>query len=247
MATRKTPELIRPDWPAPERVKAVSTTRVGGVSDGPWASLNLGDHVGDVAERVAQNRRRLCAALGLSDEPGWLEQVHGTRVRVAGDPHSCADAAVEDRPGRACVVMTADCLPVLLCDRDGTRVAAAHAGWRGLLGGVLEATVDAFGRPPARMMAWLGPAIGPRAFAVGDEVRHAFVAERAGDARRFRARRDGRWLADLYGLARDRLGALGITQVSGGDRCTYSEPDTFFSYRRDGISGRMASLIWLQD
>ena len=244
--TGPTIELIRPDWAAPSGVQAASTTRSGGVSQGRWASLNLGDHVDDEPDRVAENRRRLMAALDLPSEPTWLRQVHGTRVRHPGEVPDCADASIEDRPGHACVVMTADCLPVLFCNRAGTRVAAAHAGWRGLLAGVLEATVAAFEEPPGQLMAWLGPAIGPDAFEVGDEVRRAFVASTAPAADHFRSHGEDRWLADLYGLARDRLAVAGVGQISGGGRCTHDEPDAFFSYRRDGITGRMASLVWLQ-
>ncbi len=244
--TGVTIDLIRPSWPAPVNVCAVSTTRAGGVSAGRWAGLNLGDHVDDRPECVAQNRQRLADMLGFSTEPNWLRQVHGSRVRLPGESVDCADACIEDRPGRVCVVMTADCLPVLFCNRSGTRVAAAHAGWRGLAGGVLEATVAALGEPPGELMAWLGPAIGPDAFEVGDDVRHVFVNASPRAADRFRAHGRGHWLADLYGLARDRLAGLDIDCIGGGDRCTYSEPESFFSYRRDGITGRMASLIWLR-
>jgi hypothetical protein len=239
-------EVIQPQWDAPVRVRAVSTTRRGGVSQGAWRSLNLGDHVEDDPAAVRENRRRLASELGLPAEPAWLRQVHGTGVRVGDSAGDCADACCEDRPGRVCVVMTADCLPVLFCNRAGTRVAAAHAGWRGLLAGVLEATLNCFDDPPGQVMAWLGPAIGPEAFEVGDEVREAFLARDGGSAGHFRPHADGRWLADLYGLARRRLGARGVTQLSGGDYCTFSEPERFFSYRRDGITGRMASLVWLQ-
>ena len=239
-------ELVRPDWPAPASVRAASTTRTGGVSQGTYASLNLGDHVDDEPTRVAENRRRLAVALRLPSEPNWLQQVHGTRVRLPGGNPECADACIEDRPGRACVVMTADCLPVLFCNRAGTRVAAAHAGWRGLLAGVLEATIAAFDEAPGQLLAWLGPAIGPDVFEVGEEVRNAFVAVTPDATQRFRLHREDRWLADLYGLAHDRLVSAGVEQVFGGDRCTFSEPEAFFSYRRDGITGRMASLVWLQ-
>ena len=244
--TGATIDIIRPDWPAPPNVRAVSTTRVGGVSEGRWASLNLGDHVDDRPECVAENRQRLADALGFSKEPNWLRQVHGSRVRLPGETLDCADACVEDRPGHICAVMTADCLPVLFCNRSGTRVAAAHAGWRGLAGGILEATVSALEEPPKELMAWLGPAIGPDVFEVGDEVRHVFTDGALAATVRFRTHGAGHWLADLYGLARDRLADLGIGYIGGGDRCTYSESDVFFSYRRDGITGRMASLIWLQ-
>ena len=239
-------DCIRPRWPAAPRVRACTTTRVGGVSSGPWASLNLGDHVDDDPAAVAQNRARLADALGLPGAPQWLRQVHGTRVRRPADAPDCADACFEDRPGRVCAVLTADCLPVLMCNAAGTRVAAAHAGWRGLHAGVLEQTVSAFGDPPTKILAWLGPAIGPQAFEVGDEVRAAFVADDAAAQAHFVANRPGHWLADLYGLARLRLARVRVTRVSGGGFCTYSQPERFYSYRRDGVTGRMASLIWMQ-
>lgn len=247
MSTVKTRiECIRPVWPAPPQVHACTTTRIGGLSEGAWQGLNLGAHVGDDPSAVAENRRRLVTQLDLPGEPQWLDQVHGVQVRSPREPAECADACFEDRPGRVCVVMTADCLPVLLCNVAGTRVAAAHAGWRGLLAGVLERAVAAFDESGAQILAWLGPAIGPKVFEVGDEVRAAFVDENPLSARHFIAHRAGHWLADLYGLARLRLTRVGVEQVSGGDLCTFSDPARFFSYRRDGVTGRMASLIWLQ-
>lgn len=241
------PTWLRPDWPAPAMVRAVSTTRLGGVSAPPFDSLNLGDHVGDDPVRVARNRELLREALGLPAEPTWLEQVHGRRVVVAGnDEISRADGAWTGEPGRVCVVMTADCLPVLLCDRAGTRVAALHAGWRGLAMGVLEAGVAALGVAPDTVMAWLGPAIGPSAFEVGDEVRTAFVDHDARAAAGFALRRPDHWLADLYLLARQRLEGCGIGGIYGGGRCTYSESGLFYSYRREATTGRSATLIWLE-
>jgi len=246
MNTAKTKiEYIWPRWRAPASVRACSTTRIGGVSRGSWAGLNLGGHVDDDPQAVAENRARLVEELRLPGEPQWLSQVHGTQVCLPDRPLACADACFDDRPGQVCAVLTADCLPVLFCNVAGTRVAAAHAGWRGLLAGVLEQTVAAFDDPPQHVMAWLGPAIGPQAFEVGDEVRVEFVAESAASATHFRPHGDGHWLADLYGLARDRLVAAGIEQVSGGGLCTFGDPARFFSYRRDGVTGRMASLIWL--
>ena len=237
---------IVPAWPAPANVRALSTTRAGGVGVAPFDSLNLGTHVGDDPATVAANRARLRALLPA--EPCWLNQVHGTAVvdlaTYGGVPD--ADAAVSRKPGAVCVVMTADCLPVLLCDRAGTVVGAAHAGWRGLQGGVIEATTRAMGVPAGDLMAWLGPAIGPEAFEVGDEVRAAFVADDPAAAAAFRpAGPAGKWLADLYLLARQRLAALGVAGVYGGDACTFTEAARFFSYRRDGRTGRMASLVWL--
>lgn len=238
-------ECIRPTWPAPPTVRACTTTRISGVSQGCWAGLNLGDHVDDDPRAVAHNRSILSNQLGLPDQPQWLSQVHGTQVCLPSRPLVCADACFDDRPGQVCAVLTADCLPVLFCNFAGTRIAAAHAGWRGLLAGVLEQTVAAFDTPPDQLMAWFGPAIGPGAFEVGDEVRRDFVADAATSASHFRPHGEGHWLADLYGLARDRLARVGIEQVSGGDLCTFSDPARFFSYRRDGVTGRMATLIWL--
>ncbi|HEY5790046.1 MAG TPA: peptidoglycan editing factor PgeF, partial [Gammaproteobacteria bacterium] len=216
-------------------------------SGGPFAGLNLGDHVGDAAAAVAANRALLAAALAGAGPLLWLEQVHGTRVVHADDwqPGCRADAAWSDRPGSACVVLTADCLPVLFCDRAGTRVAAAHAGWRGLAGGVLEATLQALGVAPADLLAWLGPAIGPAAYEVGAEVRAAFVDADPGAAGAFVATRPGHWHADLYALARRRLARAGVAALHGGGLCTHSEPARFYSYRRDGSTGRMATLAWL--
>lgn len=237
--------MIIPDWPAPERVRACSTTRLGGVSLPPYDSLNLGDHVGDDPRCVAANRRRLIDALNLPAEPAWLNQVHGDRVIAPACAPAVADAACTREPGQVCVVMTADCLPVLFCDRAGHCVAIAHAGWRGLAGGVIPATVAAMACDPAQVLAWLGPAIGPDAFEVGAEVRAAFTTLDAGNDLCFRPSAAGRWLADIYSLARRQLEGLGITSVYGGKRCTFSEQKWFFSYRREQRTGRMASLIWL--
>lgn len=242
-------ELIRPDWPAPANVHAFVTTRSGGVSAAPYASLNLGDHVDDDPAAVAENRRRLRACLPA--EPVWLRQMHGTQCRdasvcltVAGHEPPEADAAFARTPGVVCAVLTADCLPVLLCDEDGNAVAAAHAGWRGLAAGVLEATVQAMDVPGERLMAWLGPAIGPQNFEIGSEVRNRFVAHDAAAAVAFTPRPDGKWLGDLYLLARQRLAVLGVRRLAGADFCTMKDKSRFYSYRRDGVTGRMASLIW---
>jgi len=242
-------DWIEPDWPAPAAVRALCTTRSGGVSRGSYASLNLADHVGDEPSRVEQNRALLRAHLGLPTDPLWLRQVHGCSVvDVAGDPRGCqADAAIALRPGEVCAVMTADCLPLLLCDRGGYRVAAVHAGWRGLAEGVIEAAVSRLAVPTRDVLCWLGPAIGPQAFEVGADVRACFLAEGGDDAKAsFRPVRDGKWLADLYSLARMRLHRCGVLEVWGGGLCTYSDRERFFSYRRDGVTGRMASLIWIE-
>jgi len=243
--------LIRPDWPAPSRVRAVATTRTGGISTGPYASLNLGDHVGDDPAAVAGNRRRLADALGLPATPHWLRQVHGTGVvhASAGANAPRADASIASASGAVCVVLTADCLPVLFCDEAGRHVAAAHAGWRGLAAGVLEASItalDAAGAAPQSLFAWIGPAIGAAAYEVGDDVRSALLAADPRAGARFAANPRGRWQLDLAGLARDRLASAGVTRVSGGTLCTHAEPARFFSHRRDVTCGRQATLIWLE-
>jgi len=240
------PECIIPDWPAPPNVGALQTTRRGGVSQGPYASLNLGDHVGDHPEHVMANRRLLQDC--MTGEPLWLRQVHGMTVLDA-EVALCnteADAAVARAPGRVCVVMTADCLPVLLCDRCGTVVAAAHAGWRSLAAGILERTVARMRCPADELMAWLGPAIGPRSFEVGEDVREAFLRSDAGAGEGFVPAGPGKWLADLTLLAKRRLSRAGVGLIYGGAWCTVDEGDLFFSFRRDGVTGRMGSFIWLR-
>ncbi|WP_137818224.1 peptidoglycan editing factor PgeF [Pseudomonas sp. 2FG] len=239
-------DWLMPDWPAPARVKACVTTRAGGVSIAPFDTFNLGEHVEDDPVAVAENRQRLAARLGC--QPAWLRQVHGISVAKA-DPRLVAeaDASWTATPGVACTAMTADCLPVLFCDRAGSRVAAAHAGWRGLVGGVLEATLDRLALPAEEVLVWLGPAIGPQAFEVGAEVREAFVAVHPQTAAAFLpSRNSGRFMADIYALARLRLAARGVTAVYGGGFCTHSDP-RFYSYRRSARTGRFASLIWLAD
>lgn len=239
--------LIKPDWPAASHVRACTTTRAGGVSLPPFDSLNLGRHVGDDESAVEINRQRLTQWAELPDKPLWLEQVHGTNVIDAGQwrPGIEADAIYSDQTGQVCVVMTADCLPVLFTDRKGSQVAAAHAGWRGLLAGVLENTVARFADKREDILAWLGPAIGPARFEVGLEVFEAFTDRDSQAAAAFKQSDATHYLADIYLLARQRLAQLGVTAVFGGDRCTVSETKAFFSYRRDGKTGRMASLIWI--
>lgn len=239
-----THHLLIPDWPAPAGVRACVTTRSGGVSLPPYDSFNLGDHVGDAPDAVAENRRRLTAEFGI--QPAWLKQVHGVVVADANPAVIAeADASWTATPGIACTVMTADCLPALFCDRAGTRVAAAHAGWRGLANGVLEATVDRLNVEPHDVMVWLGPAIGPQAFEVGTEVREAFVTVHPETAKAFvPGAQPGKFIADIYALARIRLAAHGVTSVYGGGECTVSDP-RFYSYRRTPQGGRFASLIWL--
>lgn len=244
--------MIVPDWSAPACVVAAVTTREGGVSTGPYRSLNIATHVGDDIDHVMENRRLLRRACDLPSEPVWLTQVHGNRVvraeEIIGDVE--ADAALTDIPDRVCVVQTADCLPVLFCDGGGGRVAAAHAGWAGLLSGVLENTVEGFDRA-SEVMAWLGPAISQACFEVGPEVRQAFieaatarVRDRTADAF-IPSGRPHHWLADLYELARIRLQPLGV-KVFGGGLCTFTDSGRFYSYRRDGTCGRMASLIYIK-
>ena len=236
---------ITPNWPAPANVTALQTTRKGGISVAPYASFNLGVHVGD--NQLAVLRNRMLLAPLMPSEPVWLNQVHGVTVADAGHAGCLpqADASVATHPGAVCVVMTADCLPVLLCDETGSVVGAAHAGWRGLCDGVIEATVTSMQLPASTLMAWLGPAIGPTVFEVGDEVRTAFVAKQPQAAQAFVAAAEGKWMADIYQLARLRLQALGIHRIYGGDLCTYSDDQRFYSYRRDGVTGRMGTFIWL--
>lgn len=247
-----------PDWPVPGGVRALSTFRTGGSSTAPYGSLNLGAHVGDRAEAVAENRRSLRAAAGLPTEPVWLEQVHGVRVAdldaalgPGGDgPVGPADAAFTRLPGRICAILTADCLPVLLASDSGDLVGALHAGWRGLAGGVIEAAVAALTAAGGisaggRLLAWLGPAIGPKHFEIGTEVREALLAADPGAEAAFVANPQGRFMADLGALARRRLNTSGIDRIYGGGECTFAAADRYFSYRRDGVTGRQATLIWL--
>ena len=245
----KDEHLLFPDWPAPDNVRAFTTTRRGGVSMGPWESFNLGLSCGDDRDNVLANRHRL--ADRLPSEPLWMRQVHGRRVVGCETDHDLeeADARVTRTPGQALVVLTADCLPVFLCDERGEVAAIAHAGWRGLADGVIEATVGRMNRPPQRLMAWLGPAIGGEVYEVGSEVRDAFAASstlaRLCVERAF-AQAGNRWRLDIAGAGRVILQALGVDRVYGGEHCTYSDIERFFSHRRDGVTGRMASLIWLE-
>jgi polyphenol oxidase len=243
------PTWLLPEWPAPAGVRALSTYRGGGVSAPPYASLNLGGHVGDSPAAVAENRRRLLAAAGLPAEPMWLSQVHGVGVAdldaadLAADLGP-ADAGFTRRAGRVCAILTADCLPILLASDAGDLVAAAHAGWRGLAGGVIEAIIQALEVPPATLLAWLGPAIGPGNFEVGSEVRDALLRQDPGADAAFAPNVRGRFMADLSLLARRRLAALGVGRIYGGSQCTYADRERYFSHRRDGMTGRQATLIW---
>ncbi len=240
--------FIQPNWPAPVNVKALQTTRMGGVSLAPYASLNLGAHVNDDTAAVATNRQLLMPY--LPSEPVWVNQVHGIEVIDAAQS-TClqnADAAFTTQLNVVCVTMTADCLPVLLCDKAGTVVAAVHAGWRGLCDGAIEAAVHKMQVPKSEILVWLGPAIGPNAFEVGEEVRAQFIQHDQQATQAFKPHRD-KWLCNMYLIAQQRLKALGVTQIYGGgvneDFCTYTDEARFFSFRRDNITGRMASLIWL--
>ena len=247
-------ELIEPDWPAPATIRAFCTTRAGGFSAGIYASWNLAEHVGDASRHVARNRALLADLLPAGTGIQWLTQVHGNRVVYAPTKAATtADACWTDAPGMATAVLTADCLPVLFCNFEGTLVAAVHAGWRGLSAGVLEATVAALPVPAQELLAWLGPAIGASAYEVGPEVRAAFLAvpesgggsSESDPASAFlpNPAHDGHFYADLNKLARLRLQAVGIRYIYGGEYCTFSDRSRFFSHRRDGQTGRMASLI----
>ena len=239
--------LLVPEWPSPPWVRACTTTRLGGTSEGCFSTLNLALHVGDDPTHVMDNRRRLSEALKLPAEPVWLKQLHGTHVvNAAVSESDCeADASFTRQAGVVCAVLTADCLPVILCESDGGQVAVAHAGWRGLLNGVIENCVRCLDCPGNRLLAWLGPAIGPTAFEVGEEVRGLFVTEDPNSSNAFKPSPGGRWFADIYELATQRLARVHVTEVFGGKWCTIEDAERFYSYRRDGVTGRMASLIWL--
>ncbi len=247
-------KLITPDWPVPDNVRAVITTRQGGMSEPPWATFNLGTRAGDDAAHVRDNRRLLRQAAQLPSEPVWLHQVHGVSVVdiKPNSPECQGDAAVCRISGGVAAVLTADCLPVLLCDRAGSVVAAVHAGWRGLAGGVLRNAVFAMQAKAGELLAFLGPAISQAHFEVGPEVRKQFLGQAINSAHAtgiesafIDSSNAGHLMADLYALARVELKALGVGAVHGGDYCTYAQDDLFYSYRRDGVTGRMASLIWL--
>jgi YfiH family protein len=243
-------DWLVPDWPAAPQVRAVCTTRRGGHSTGPYCSMNPADHVGDDPVAVRANRKTIQQVLQLPAEPRWLQQVHGSCVidaaaTVETGVTAIADAACCSQPGVVCAVLTADCLPVLLCDRAGRQVAALHAGWRGLAAGIIEQTIAAMRRPGETLLAWLGPAIGPAAFQVGDEVREAFLKHDRQAQAAFQPHPQGGWKADLYLLARQRLAERGVSAVYGGDECSFTDAGRFYSYRRDGVTGRMATLIWL--
>ena len=241
---------IIPNWQVPANIHGFTTTREGGVSEAPFDSFNLGDHVGDEKSAVKTNRTLLVEKFNLPQAPLFLTQTHSTRViqlPYSGDNLE-ADAVYTNHSNQVCAVMTADCLPVLFTNKQGTEVAAAHAGWRGLCDGVLEETVKCFQSVPQEIIAWLGPAIGPTAFQVGREVIEQFMAFDPIAETAFTAdpNEEGKYLGNLYQIAKQRLNKLGITDISGGEYCTFNEKETFFSYRRDGVTGRMASVVWFE-
>lgn len=244
---------ILPTWPAPNAIKAAVSTRRGGLSVAAWRSMNLAYHVGDHAQSVEKNWQLLGSLLKLPGAPQLLEQVHGVDVVRAQDDGMIrrADACYSDQQGVVCTVMTADCLPILICDRAGAEVAAVHAGWRGLANGVVASAVEQFKSRPDQLLAWLGPAISQPHFEVGEDVYRALLANAPGwgspekvDACFIRTQSD-RWHADIFALARLALSASGVTAIFGGEHCTFANPESFYSYRRDGQTGRMASLIWI--
>lgn len=241
-------DWLIPDWPAPANIRAITTTRSGGVSQGVFSSMNLALHVDDDVSAVQANRIKLKQVLGIS-EPCWLKQAHGAGVvdALTASPGVTADGSYSTHPGKVCAALTADCLPVLLCDEEGTQVAAVHAGWRGLLAGVIESAIDRLEISGDRILAWLGPAIGPTRFEVGEEVREQFIQHHSQAAGAFKqASAQGKWLADIYQLARLHLESKGVTKIYGGGWCTFTDQERFYSYRRDGATGRMASLIWME-
>ena len=238
-------EFIYPDWPAPKNVQSISTTRLGGISQGVYAANNLALHVGDDSEKVESNRQRLKTLCALPAEPAWLTQIHSNIVVNSEDALCEADASYSDQKNQVCVVMAADCLPILLCDKNGQQIAAVHAGWRGLLNDVIENSVARFRGSTNDIMVWLGPAIGKEVFEVGNEVYDAFVNRHEAATDFFQSRENNKYLADMVGLAKFRLELAGVSAIYGGQYCTFSDEERFFSYRRDGVCGRMASLIWL--
>lgn len=242
------PHCLQVEWPAPARVRAAFTSRKGGRSRGPWASLNLGSHVGDDPYAVAANRAALAAHLGLAGEPCWLEQRHSDILLNLDDLDAgrCGDAAITSTPHRVATVLVADCLPVLLCDDQGRQVAAVHAGWRGLAAELITKTIAAFTAPPTELIAWLGPAIGPAAYRVGDDLYTRFLATDPRNSDAF-LRIDHHWHMDLAHLAELQLRAAGVLRIARSGLCVHDDAQNFFSYRRDGETGRMAALVWIDD
>ncbi|OLQ85561.1 multi-copper polyphenol oxidoreductase [Vibrio panuliri] len=239
--------LIIPNWKVPKQVKAISTTRLGGCSVAPYQGLNLGSHVGDELAAVLENRQSLVVQASMPSAPVWLNQTHSTHVEVVSKPTDQildADGVFTAQPGVVCSAMTADCMPVLLTNTQGTQVAAVHAGWRGLAHGIVENAVELF---DGEVIAWLGPAIGPSAFEVGDDVLQAFCDFDSQASIAFKPTgKAGKWWANMDQIATQRLNKLGVRQVFASGMCTYADPERFYSYRRDGVTGRQASLIWLE-
>ncbi len=247
----KNKHWLVPDWPAPVNIHAATTLRTGGVSKEPYLSLNPATHVNDLTERVLQNQKIISDMLSLPADPIWLDQIHSNRIVKAGKTATPqqADASYSSESGVVCVVMTADCLPLLICSKDGKKIAAIHAGWRGLLSGVISNSISELaGVPPIAkptdLLVWLGPAIGPNCFEIGIEVREAFIEKSKDYEKAFKVKNNGKYLADIYQLAKIELNTLGIINIYGGTYCTMTEKDRFFSYRRDNQTGRMATLIW---
>lgn len=240
--------FIIPDWPAPDNIRAFSSTRDGGFSQAPFDNLNLGDHVGDDSHLVTKNRLKLSQLIQTPEEPRWLKQVHGIHVLDSGDWQlgSEADAIFSQHVNHVCTIMTADCLPILLCNQQGDTVAAIHAGWRSLAAGIIEKTLARFHCKAETVIAWLGPAIGPSQFEVGHDVYDTFCQHSPSARQAFKASDSSHYLADIYQLATQRLNSHGVNAIYGGDLCTVSDEQQFFSYRRDGKTGRMATLIWIQ-
>lgn len=241
-------QFIYPDWPAPPNIKALSTTRIGGHSLAPYDEFNLGAHVGDDTDAVQKNRKQLIVSQQLPASPYWLNQTHSTHVINSTEWQQDieADAMISTIHNHICTIMTADCLPILLCNTQGDIIAALHAGWRGLAAGILENTINKFGDEPKNLMVWLGPAIGPTQFEVGEDVYKVFTTHSPQAQNAFQQTDASHYLANIYCLAKQRLNALGVKQIFGGDFCTVTEQQRFFSYRRDGITGRMASMIWIE-
>lgn len=238
-----TEHWLAADWPAPEHIRAGTTIRTGGTSTDQYSSLNAAMHVGDKPENVIDNRKRIKVLLELPAEPVWLQQIHGNRVvRAECADNLEADASYSNNKNIICAVMTADCLPLLLCSQDGSCIAAVHGGWKGLLTGVIENTVASMRQN--NLLAWMGPAIGPKCFQVGSEVRAAFINKKAEYSSAFNEQKNGKWLADIYHIARITLTTIGITRIYGGEYCTVTDENRFYSYRRDGDTGRMTTMIW---
>ncbi len=241
--------ILIPDWPAPKHIKAFSTTRLNGFSQSPYDSFNLAYSVGDDIENVSLNREHLKKILNLPSDPLWLSQIHSTviyKVDQETMPKN-ADGSFTTNQNKVCVVMTADCLPILLCDVSGTQIAAVHAGWRGLADGVVESALNCFNHSQEKIIAWIGPAIGPKYYEVGDDVRNKFLEINSDFNKAFQTHNQAKWLADMNLLARMRLQKAGVSAIFSENLCTFSDAERFYSYRRDGITGRMASLIWIAD